>query len=202
MDIDEKEQKKRIGILFQKPVLYKEKTVFENVKFNLDLYLKDLNIKNPNDTILETLKQVGLEGCEDQYPVDLSGGMQKKLGLAMAIVYKPQYLFCDEPDSALDPESTKIIIQTIRKITTENKITTIVVSHNLETVINAGNNIVFLDKIKKKPLTVQDEGSKVFWSGNSSDLKNVENKRLGKFLNSNVLWKEYKKFFSKTQKEK
>lgn len=183
----------RIGILFQKPVLYFEKTVYDNVKFNLDLYSREIKVEDPDKAIREALQHVGLLEHADEYPGNFSGGMQKRLGLAMAIVYEPQYLFCDEPDSGLDPENTASINKLIYDLTHAKGMTTVIITHNLDTVLTSSDYVVFLDKIKEKPLKNKDEGAKVFWHGPVADLINVKRKRLQTFLNSNILWREYKK---------
>lgn len=183
----------RIGILFQKPVLYFEKTVYDNVKFNLDLYSREIKVEDSDKAIREALQQVGLLEHADEYPGNFSGGMQKRLGLAMAIVYEPQYLFCDEPDSGLDPEATASINKLIYDLTHAKGMTTVIITHNLDTVLTSSDYVVFLDKIKEKPLGNKDEGAKVFWHGPVADLINVKKKRLQTFLDSNILWREYKK---------
>lgn len=183
----------RIGILFQKPVLYSEKTVYDNVKFNLDLYSREIKVEDPDKVIREALQQVGLLEHADEYPGNFSGGMQKRLGLAMAIVYEPQYLFCDEPDSGLDPENTASINKLIYDLTHAKDMTTVIITHNLDTVLTSSDYVVFLDKIKEKSLENKDVGAKVFWHGHVDDLINVQKNRLQAFLNSNILWKEYKR---------
>ena len=173
-----------IGMLSQSPILYTNKTVYDNVKFSLDLYPNFQNL-DKDKIVKKCLKQVNIsEENYNKYPLELSGGMQKKLGLAIAIVYKPKYLFCDEHDSGLDPENAVIINQLIKDITIKNKMTTVIVSHNLETLIKIGTHVVFLDKTS--------DGTETLWEGDINEMIYAENAYLEKFLNANSLYNKYK----------
>ena len=181
-----------IGILSQSPILYTNKTVYDNVKFSLDLYpcFKDID---KDKIVKQCLKQVRIsEEDYNKYPLELSGGMQKKLGLAIAIVYKPKYLFCDEHDSGLDPESAVMINQLIKEITIKDKMTTVIVSHNLETLINIGTHVIFLDKTSN--------GTEALWEGDIDEMIYAENPNLEKFLSANSLYNEYKENLMKKTK--
>jgi len=173
-----------IGMLSQSPILYMNKTVYENVKFSLDLYPDFKNV-DKDKIVKHCLKQVKINKEDyNKYPLELSGGMQKKLGLAIAIVYKPKYLFCDEHDSGLDPENAVSINQLIKEITIKNKMTTVIVSHNLETLINIGKHVIFLDKTS--------EGTETLWEGDTNEMIYAQNPNLEKFLSANSLYNKYK----------
>ena len=172
--------RRQIGVLQQKPALAPEKTVEENICLYLDI-LTDLNKKEKKEIANYYLDQVGMTGFNDRYPNELSGGMQKKVGIACAIVHNPKYLFCDEPNSGLDPESSKKIDNLIRLVSRKYKMTTIIVSHNLDSVIQIGEHILFLYKTKK------------LWEGNCQQLFENDVAELNKFLKSSSMFEKYKK---------
>jgi len=172
--------RRQIGVLQQKPALAPEKTVEENICLYLDI-LTDLNSKEKKEIANYYLEQVGMSGTNKKYPNELSGGMQKKVGIACAIVHNPKYLFCDEPNSGLDPESSKKIDSLIKLVSRKYKMTTIIVSHNLDSVIQIGENIMFLYKTKK------------LWEGNRSQLFKNDVPELNKFLKSSSMFEKYKK---------
>ena len=178
-DVKNNEFKEGIGMLPQNPTLFSEKTVAENVQFPLDI-LTNFRDDEKKKLVSDSLTQVGLRGREDQYPHDLSGGMQKKVSLARAIVHKPKYLFCDEPDSGLDPTSSKEIDLLIHKISKEYNMTTVIVTHNLDSVIEIGEHILFLYKSKK------------LWEGNVKDIYSVNVPEFEGFLSSSKLFQKYK----------
>lgn len=172
--------RRQIGVLQQKPALAAEKTVEENICLYLDI-LTDLNKKEKKEIANYYLEQVGMSGTNNKYPNELSGGMQKKVGIACAIVHNPKYLFCDEPNSGLDPESSKKIDSLIKLVSKKYKMTTIIVSHNLDSVIQIGENIMFLYKTKK------------LWEGNCTQLFENDVPELNKFLKSSSMFEKYKK---------
>ena len=178
-DVKNNEFKEGIGMLPQNPTLFSEKTVAENVQFPLDI-LTNFRDDEKKKLVSDSLTQVGLRGREDQYPHDLSGGMQKKVSLARAIVHKPKYLFCDEPDSGLDPTSSKEIDLLIHKISKEYNMTTVIVTHNLDSVIGIGEHILFLYESKK------------LWEGNVKDIYSVDVPEFDGFLRSSKLFQKYK----------
>ena len=178
-DVKNNEFKEGIGMLPQNPTLFSEKTVAENVQFPLDI-LTNFRDDEKKKLVSDSLTQVGLRGREDQYPHDLSGGLQKKVSLARAIVHKPKYLFCDEPDSGLDPTSSKEIDLLIHKISKEYNMTTVIVTHNLDSVIGIGEHILFLYESKK------------LWEGNVKDIYNVNVPEFDGFLSSSKLFQKYK----------
>ena len=169
-----------IGVLQQKPSLSPNQTVEENIRLYLDI-LTDLSKQEKEERVNACLEQVGMTGYNKAYPDELSGGMQKKIGLACAIVHNPNYLFCDEPNSGLDPESSKKIDNLIRTLSKKYNMTTVIVSHNLDSVIQIGENIMFLYKTKNS------------WEGTCKELFETENPDLNKFLKSSIMFKKYKK---------
>ena len=179
-DVKNNEFKEGIGMLPQNPTLFPEKTVAENVQFPLDI-LTNFRDDEKKKLVSDSLTQVGLRGREDQYPHDLSGGLQKKVSLARAIVHKPKYLFCDEPDSGLDPTSSKEIDLLIHKISKEYNMTTVIVTHNLDSVIGIGEHILFLYESKK------------LWEGNVKDIYSVNVPEFDDFLSSSKLFQKYKR---------
>ena len=178
--ISEDSFRKKIGVLQQKPALASDKTVGENIKLYLDI-LTDLTKYEKIDRVDECLEQVGMLKFKDRFPEELSGGMQKKVGIACAVVHNPKYLFCDEPNSGLDPESSKKIDNLIKNVSKKYKMTTVIISHNLDSVIKIGENIMFLYK------------GKSIWEGDCKDLFNSDNIELNKFLKSSSMFEKYKK---------
>ena len=145
-DLDRKEReavRRRIGMLFQGGALFDSMTVLENVEFPLRMF-SDMTAEERRERAMECLKRVELDGAEDRFPAEVSGGMQKRVALARAIVGRPQYLFCDEPNSGLDPQTAIVIDNLIKDLTTEYGTTTVVISHDMNSVIEIGDNIHFL----------------------------------------------------------
>lgn len=163
--------KKNIGMLFQNSALILSKTIEENVRLPLDL-LTNLSLSEKQEKVAYVLDQVNLIDAKKKYPNEISGGMQKRAGIARAIVNNPKYLFCDEPNSGLDPQTSFVIDQLIQKITGLYNTTTVVVSHNLDSVITISDNIIFLYKSKK------------IWEGNKESIMNTDNEYLLNFLKS------------------
>ena len=140
--------RREIGMLFQGGALFDSKSVEENVKFPLDLLAK-----MPKDEKLDRvnfcLKRVGLHNANEKMPSELSGGMKKRVGIARAIVNSPKYLFCDEPNSGLDPQTSVLIDELIQDITEDYDTTTVVVTHDMNSVMGIGENIMFIYKGEK-----------------------------------------------------
>jgi len=166
---DRKELRNNIGMLFQGNALFDSKTVEENVRFPLDMFT-DLSLDEKNKKVLETLVRVNLHGVNEKYPTEISGGMKKRVALARAIIMKPKYLFCDEPNSGLDPQTSMVIDKLIQDITTEYNITTIVVTHDMNSVMEIGEYIIYLHKGKKE------------WEGSNEDIIFSQNKLLNDFI--------------------
>jgi len=158
-----------IGMLFQGNALFDSKTVEENVRFPLDMFTH-LSIAEKNKTVSETLARVNLHGVNEKYPAEISGGMKKRVALARAIIMKPKYLFCDEPNSGLDPQTSMVIDKLIQDITTEYNITTIVVTHDMNSVMEIGDHIIYLHQGKKE------------WEGTNAEIIYSKNELLNNFI--------------------
>jgi len=161
--------KREIGMLFQGGALFDSKTVEQNVMFPLNM-LTDMPKSEKLDRVNFYLKRVGLSNSNKKHPNELSGGMQKRVGIARAMVNNPKYLFCDEPNSGLDPKTSLLIDELIQELTYEYDITTVVVTHNLDSIFTLGDYIIFLDQGKKA------------WEGTSNELFHSEVKSLNDFL--------------------
>ena len=174
-----KDIRRKIGMLFQGAALFDSKSVEENLKFPLDM-LSHIPEEEKLDRINLILKRVGLEGSNKKMPSELSGGMQKRVGIARAIVNNSKYLFCDEPNSGLDPQTAIMIDELIREITKEYNITTVVVTHDMNSVMNIGEHIIFVSKGEK------------LWEGTNKEIIHTECKELQDFIFSNNLMKTLK----------
>jgi len=178
MDDDEKRKlREDIGMLFQGGALFDSMTIEENVMFPLRMFT---NRKRSEmlERVNEVLARVNLEGVNKKYPAEISGGMQKRVSIARAIVNKPHYLFCDEPNSGLDPNTATVIDNLIQEITKEYNITTVVVSHDMNSVMEIGESIVLL----KNGLLV--------WEGSNKDIFKSDNKDVIDFVYSSDLFKK------------
>jgi phospholipid/cholesterol/gamma-HCH transport system ATP-binding protein len=170
MDKDErKDLRQNLGMLFQGNALFDSLTVEDNVKFPLDMF-STLSVEEKKIKVNEILARVKLEGVNNKFPAELSGGMKKRVGLARALVMKPKYLFCDEPNSGLDPQTSMVIDKLIEELTIEFNITTIVVTHDMNSVMEIGNHIIYLHQGKKE------------WEGSNKDIIYSENKLLNDFI--------------------
>ena len=168
--------KKEMGMVFQGSALFDSKTVLENVRFPLDMLTK-YSDKEKNQIALKFIDRVNLNDAINKLPSEISGGMQKRVGIARAIVLNPKYLFCDEPNSGLDPKTAIVIDNLIQEITKEYNITTVINSHDMNSVIEIGENIIFLK-----------EGIKL-WQGNNKEILNSNNKEVEDFVYSSELVK-------------
>lgn len=164
-----KELRNNIGMLFQGNALFDSLTVEENVKYPLDMisHLSEAEKLNKVNAILD---RVNLTGVNNKYPAELSGGMKKRVGLARALVLNPKYLFCDEPNSGLDPQTSMVIDKLIHELTVEFNITTIVVTHDMNSVMEIGNYILYLHQGHKE------------WEGSNQDIIYSENALLNNFI--------------------
>ena len=170
MNTDEKKAiRKQIGMLFQGSALFSSMTVEENVIFPLDMFTKD-STKEKLDRVNEVLERVNLKGANKKFPAELSGGMMKRVGIARAIVLNPKYLFVDEPNSGLDPQTSGLIDQLIKEITVEYNITTIVNTHDMNSVMEIGDHIIYMYKGEKE------------WEGNNKEIIFSKNKLLNEFI--------------------
>jgi len=161
--------RKQIGMLFQGGALFDSQTLEENVRFPLDMFT-DMSSDEKNDRVNFCLQRVKLEGKNDLYPAELSGGMKKRAALARAISNNPKYLFCDEPNSGLDPKTSIIIDDLIKDITQEFEITTIIVTHDMNSVMQIGDNIMFVYKGEN------------WWTGDKTEVLDTNNKELFDFV--------------------
>jgi len=166
------EIRREVGMLFQGSALFDSKNVEQNVMFPLDV-LTNMSKEEKLDRANFCLARVGLENTNKLMPSELSGGMQKRVGIARAIVNSSKYLFCDEPNSGLDPQTAILIDDLILEITLEYDITTVVVTHDMNSVIGIGEHIIFLYKGKK------------LWDGNKNDITHSGVKELDDFVFSN-----------------
>ncbi len=132
-----------VGMLFQGSALFDSMTIEENIRFPMDMFT-NFTKKQKDDRVNYCLERVNLEGVNKKYPSEASGGMQKRVGIARAIVLKPKYLFCDEPNSGLDPKTSIVIDALIASITKENDITTIINTHDMNSVMEIGENIAYI----------------------------------------------------------
>lgn len=164
-----REIRKEIGMVFQSGALFDSMTILENVMFPLNMFT-DLPYKQKLEKAIYSLNRVGLFNVEKKYPAELSGGMQKRAAIARAIVNNPKYLFCDEPNSGLDPITSQTIDELIKDIATEYKTTTIINTHDMNTVLTLADKIILLA-----------DGKKV-WDGNSEQIFKCPNDELAVFL--------------------
>ncbi|HEV7381358.1 MAG TPA: ATP-binding cassette domain-containing protein [Dyadobacter sp.] len=169
--------RREMGVLFQGGALFDSKTVEENVRFPLDM-LTDQSVSEKQDRVAFCLQRVGLDAAAKKMPSEISGGMKKRVGIARAIVMNPMYLFCDEPNSGLDPLTSVKIDELIKEITEEYGITTIIITHDMNSVLEIGDNIIFLY-----------QGHKL-WEGKKDDITRTDVAELKEFLFSNKLLRE------------
>ncbi len=166
---DRKMLRQQIGMLFQGSALFDSMTVEDNVKFPLDMFTKE-SLSSKLKRVNEVLERVNLIGSNKKFPSEISGGMKKRVGIARAIVLNPKFLFCDEPNSGLDPQTSMLIDKLIFDITHEYKMTTIINTHDMNSVMEIGDNILYLKDGKKE------------WTGNSEDIIFSDNKNLNNFI--------------------
>lgn len=178
MKVEERREiRKEIGMLFQGSALFDSMTVEENVMFPLTMF-SDLKKKEMLERVNFCLERVQLTGKNKLYPAECSGGMQKRIGIARAIAMKPKYLFCDEPNSGLDPQTSILIDALIREITYEYDITTIVITHDMNSVIEVGDNINFLHQGKN------------WWTGNNREIVTTDNPEVTNFVYASDFMKQ------------
>ncbi len=170
MDDDERKLlRQQIGMLFQGSALFDSMTVAQNVLFPLDMFTK-MTTAEKNKRVDEVLAKVNLTGANKKFPSEISGGMKKRVGIARAIVLNPKYLFCDEPNSGLDPQTSLLIDKLIRDITLEYNITTIVVTHDMNSVMEIGDHIVYMHQGHKQ------------WEGSNKEIIYSKDELLNKFI--------------------
>ena len=171
--------RKQIGMVFQGSALFDSMTVLDNIMFPLRMF----SSKTESEMISrakEVIERVDLKDTDDKYPSEISGGMKKRVAIARAIVLNPKYLFCDEPNSGLDPKTAIIIDKLIQEITVEYNITTIINTHDMNSVMEIGDKIIFLV-----------EGKKI-WEGNNQEILNTDDKLINDFVYSSEIFKKVK----------
>ena len=169
--------RREMGMIFQSAALFDSLTVLENVMFPLDMF-STMNLRERQKRAMDCLDRVNLNDAGSKYPGEISGGMQKRVAIARAIALNPKYLFCDEPNSGLDPKTSLVIDELLHSITHEYKMTTIINTHDMNSVMGIGENILFIYEGRKD------------WQGVSADIMNSTNKRLTDFIFASDLLKE------------
>ncbi len=179
-ELDEEEQRKfrqQMGMVFQGSALFDTMNVGENVMFPLQMF-SDMTAEERYDRMIKVLEEVGLENVEKKAPSELSGGMQKRVAIARAVVNNPKYLFCDEPNSGLDPKTAILIDNLIQQITHQYKITTVINTHDMNSVLEIGQNIVFL------------KNGDLRWQGTNEEVFRTDNEAISDFVYSSDLFKQ------------
>jgi phospholipid/cholesterol/gamma-HCH transport system ATP-binding protein len=161
--------RQQIGMLFQGAALFDSMTVEQNVMFPLDMFTKD-SFSAKQKRVNEVLARVNLEKVNDKFPAEISGGMKKRVGIARAIVLNPKYLFCDEPNSGLDPQTSLLIDRLIREITVEYNITTVVNTHDMNSVMEIGDHIIYMYQGLKE------------WEGSNREIIFNKSQKLNDFI--------------------
>ena len=178
-DEDKKEIRKEIGMLFQGSALFDSLTVEQNVMFPLDMFT-DWTYRKKRERVDEVLDRVNLVKANKKFPAEISGGMKKRVGIARAIVLNPKYLFCDEPNSGLDPQTSLIIDKLIQELTVEYNITTVVNTHDMNSVMEVGDNIIYMNQGYKE------------WEGNNKEIIFSKNEKLNEFIFASEFLKDAK----------
>ena len=182
MTTDEvKSLRKEIGMLFQGSALFDSETVLGNVMFPLVMFT-DMSRGEILDRAAFCLERVNLKGAENKFPSEISGGMQKRVAIARAIALNPRYLFCDEPNSGLDPKTSILIDGLLSDITHEYNITTVINTHDMNSVLGIGENIIFINKGYRE------------WVGNMHEIYNTSNQALNDFVFATDLFQEVRRY--------
>ncbi len=166
---DRKELRQQIGMLFQGSALFDSMTVEENVKFPLDMFTNE-SLSQKRKRVNEVLERVNLKDSNKKFPSEISGGMKKRVGIARAIVLNPKYLFCDEPNSGLDPQTSMVIDKLIQELTIEFNTTTIINTHDMNSVMEIGDNILYMYQGYKQ------------WTGTNKDIIYSKDEKLNEFI--------------------
>ena len=173
--------RREMGMIFQSAALFDSLTVLENVMFPLDMF-SSMTLRERTKRAMDCLDRVNLVGAEEKFPGEISGGMQKRVAIARAIALNPKYLFCDEPNSGLDPKTSIVIDELLSDITHEFGITTIINTHDMNSVMGIGENIVFINK------------GHVGWIGNKDEIYDVDNDDLNNFVYATDLFRDVRKY--------
>jgi phospholipid/cholesterol/gamma-HCH transport system ATP-binding protein len=176
---EKKMLRSEMGMIFQSAALFDSMTVLENVMFPLNMFSND-TLRDRTKRAMFCLDRVNLTEAKDKYPGEISGGMQKRVAIARAIALNPQYLFCDEPNSGLDPKTSLVIDALVSDITHEYNMTTIINTHDMNSVMGIGEKIVYIYKGNKE------------WEGTKDDIFNADNERLTDFIFASDLLRKVK----------
>jgi phospholipid/cholesterol/gamma-HCH transport system ATP-binding protein len=176
-----KQLRKEIGMLFQGSALFDSETVLGNVMFPLVMFT-GMTRGEMLDRAKFCIERVNLKGAENKYPSEISGGMQKRVAIARAIALNPRYLFCDEPNSGLDPKTSILIDELLSDITHEYNITTVINTHDMNSVLGIGENIIFINKGHRE------------WVGNMNEIYNTSNEALNEFVFATDLFQEVRRY--------
>ena len=188
LSLDEQRQiRKEVGVVFQGNALFDSMTIEENIKFPMRMFT-NLSPAEKKARVNEVLAQVNLEGVNDKYPAEISGGMQKRVALARAIVLYPKYLFCDEPNSGLDPKTAIIIDNLIHDLTIRYNTTTVINTHDMNSIMEIGEKIILLKDGHKQ------------WEGDKSQIFFTDNPDLNDFVFSSSLFRKVKELVQKEGK--
>jgi phospholipid/cholesterol/gamma-HCH transport system ATP-binding protein len=179
-DQEKREIRKEFGMVFQGGALFDSQTVEQNVAFPLEMF-SPMSLEERRDRVNFCLNRVNLPNAHKLYPSQISGGMKKRVAIARAIALNPRYLFCDEPNSGLDPKTSIVIDTLIHEITVEYNITTIMNTHDMNSVLEIGDKIIYLNK-----------GSK-WWEGNKEDILDTDNEEINEFVYASELFKRIRK---------
>ena len=169
-----KEVRKELGVVFQGGALFDSLSVLENVKFPLNLF-SSMTEKEKTERAIFCLNRVNLNNVENLYPAEISGGMKKRVAIARAIVLQPKYLFCDEPNSGLDPLTSIVIDNLLHELTHEYDMTTVINTHDMNSVFEIGEKVLFIHEGHKE------------WEGSNEEIMYTNNKALNEFLFSSKL---------------
>ncbi|PWL83771.1 MAG: ABC transporter ATP-binding protein [Prevotellaceae bacterium] len=172
--------RREMGMIFQNAALFDSMTVLDNVRFPLDMF-STLSWRDRQRKANECLERVNLKGAESKLPGEISGGMQKRVAIARAISMNPKYLFCDEPNSGLDPKTSLVIDELVHGITQDYGMTTIINTHDMNSVMGIGENILFLYNGRKE------------WQGNKDEVMTSSNELLNNFIFASDLFRKVKK---------
>jgi ABC transporter, ATP-binding protein len=182
MSVDQtKKLREEIGMLFQGSALFDSETVLGNVMFPLMMFT-DMTPAERKDRAQFCLERVNLKGADNKYPSEISGGMQKRVAIARAIALNPKYLFCDEPNSGLDPHTSILIDELLSDITHEYNITTVINTHDMNSVLGIGENIIYLRNGRRE------------WVGNMKEIYTASNEALNDFVFATDLFKQVKEY--------
>ena len=185
LSLDEQRQiRKEVGVVFQGNALFDSMTIEENINFPMRMFTS-MSPEEKKKRVNEVLEQVNLEGVNDKYPAEISGGMQKRVALARAIVLYPKYLFCDEPNSGLDPKTAIIIDNLIHDLTVRYNTTTVINTHDMNSIMEIGEKIILLKDGYKQ------------WEGDKSQIFFTDNPDLNDFVFSSSLFRKVKELVQK-----